>query len=82
MSECADKICLIIFSCVASVLCYDIVMVDEPLEEYDGLRIVEWTFFVLGLHMPLIERSVHNRTKSRRSHELIYLARGIHNNYE
>ena len=48
---------------ISSVERYDIVMIDEPLEEYDRFWIIKWTFFLIILHMSLMEWFIDNRVE-------------------
>ena len=65
MTKSTYKIGLIIYSIVSTIFCYDIVVIDEPFEEYDKLGIIKRTFLIFLFHVPLIKGFVHNRTKSR-----------------
>lgn len=63
MTKSRKKIALIVRIFIMAIFCDDIVVIDEPLEEDDGFRIIEWTFDIIGFHMALVERSSEDFSK-------------------
>ena len=78
MTKSRKKIALIVRIFIMAIFCDDIVVIDEPLEEDDGFRIIEWTFDIIGFHMALVERSSEDFSKLWWCEEMEYLARWIH----
>jgi hypothetical protein len=60
MSECTNEIHFCIFSMIRAIERYYVVMIDEPLEKYDRFWIIKWAFFLIILHMSLVEWFIDN----------------------
>lgn len=63
MAECRYEIGLVICSGFTTVLSDDIVVIYEPLKEYDRLWIIEWTPDSIWFHMSLVEWLIIERNE-------------------
>ncbi len=77
MTKSANEVCLIIDSIIATIFGNDIIVIYEPFQEYDKLRIIEGAFYIFIFHVSFIEGFIHDRSKSWWRHELIYFARRV-----